>query len=110
MRHYLTRWEIDVYADSPEDAARCALEIQRDPTSTATVFEVLDVETSGPGVRVDVPIAASQPEGREAALIEAARRSLNWLASYPGGCASGAYNEMRAALAPFDQPEHRERP
>jgi hypothetical protein len=54
MSHYLVRWEIDVYADTPEQAAQEALAIQRDAESTATVFEVLDVTASGPGVRVEV--------------------------------------------------------
>jgi len=38
--HYEVKWEIDIYADSPEEAAQKALEIQRDPNSIATHFEV----------------------------------------------------------------------
>lgn len=37
---FKVRWEIDLAADSPEAAARQALEIQRDPNSLATIFEV----------------------------------------------------------------------
>ena len=33
-------WEIDIEADSPEEAAAEALKIQRDPESTATDFTV----------------------------------------------------------------------
>jgi hypothetical protein len=53
-REYLVRWEINLDATSPEQAAREALEIQRDPGSTATFFEVqnhkgkscqIDIET-----------------------------------------------------------------
>ena len=33
-------WEIDIEAGTPEQAAHQALAIQRDPQSTATVFEV----------------------------------------------------------------------
>jgi len=44
MQHNETKyrvcWEIDIVASSPEDAARRALRIQRDPASTATVFDV----------------------------------------------------------------------
>lgn len=40
MKTYRVRWEIDVEADSPADAAGQASEIQRDPESTATVFMV----------------------------------------------------------------------
>jgi hypothetical protein len=34
------KWEIDIKAESPEQTARKALAIQRDPDSTATVFSV----------------------------------------------------------------------
>jgi hypothetical protein len=42
MAEYLVTWKIEVAADSPEDAALQALEIQRDPESMATVFDVVD--------------------------------------------------------------------
>jgi hypothetical protein len=41
-RTYHVLWEIDIEAESPIDAARQALRIQRDPDSTATVFDVTD--------------------------------------------------------------------
>lgn len=37
--HYVT-WAIEVWADTPLDAAKEALTIQRDPESIATAFEV----------------------------------------------------------------------
>lgn len=37
---FKVKWEIDVSARSPREAARMALAIQRDPGSTATIFEV----------------------------------------------------------------------
>lgn len=40
MTEYHVSWTIDLEADTPEQAARQALEIQRDPSSIATVFEV----------------------------------------------------------------------
>lgn len=40
MQEYLVCWHINIQADSPQEAAEKALEIQRDPTSLATVFEV----------------------------------------------------------------------
>ena len=40
MGLYKVTWEIDLEADSPEEAARLALEIHRDPESTATCFDV----------------------------------------------------------------------
>jgi hypothetical protein len=40
MTTYRVTWEIDVEADSHEEAAREALAIQRDPMSHAIVFTV----------------------------------------------------------------------
>lgn len=40
MSHYRVTWDIDLEASTPEMAARKALEIQRNPESTATVFDV----------------------------------------------------------------------
>lgn len=39
---YEVRWMMQVTADMPSQAAELALEIQRDPESIATVFEVID--------------------------------------------------------------------
>lgn len=44
-KHYEVAWTIDIYADDPEEAAAKALEVQRDPESIATVFEVHDAES-----------------------------------------------------------------
>lgn len=41
MTQYLVKWEIDIEADSPMEAAEKALEIQRDPDSIATCFKVI---------------------------------------------------------------------
>jgi hypothetical protein len=46
------RWEIDLEADSPREAAEKALAIQRRPDSTATAFEVTD--EAGAIVHVDL--------------------------------------------------------
>lgn len=40
MTFYAITWDIEIDADSPREAALKALEIQRDPNSTATVFSV----------------------------------------------------------------------
>jgi hypothetical protein len=37
---YLVTWQIEIDADSPQIAAQKALEIQRDSSSIATVFDV----------------------------------------------------------------------
>ncbi len=40
IHEYRVAWEIDIYATSHREAAQQAWEIQRDPESTATVFDV----------------------------------------------------------------------
>ena len=40
---YHVLWEIDLDADSPQEAAELALSIMLDSESTATVFDVTDV-------------------------------------------------------------------
>lgn len=47
MTSYRVVWEIDVTAESAIEAAQAALDIQRDPNSTATVFSVF-TEKAGP--------------------------------------------------------------
>lgn len=42
MKTYLVNWQIEVDAESAEQAARAAQVIQRDPRSTATVFDVVE--------------------------------------------------------------------
>lgn len=42
MTDYRVIWEIDIDADSPQEAATEALRIQRAPYSTATVFKVIE--------------------------------------------------------------------
>ena len=53
MADYLVTWQIDIEADSYREAAEQALVIQRDPDSTATVFDVHRKRT-GHFVRVDL--------------------------------------------------------
>ncbi len=44
-------------------------------------------------------------ERDKAALLEACKRSLSWLTSYPGDGSQDAYNQMRAAIAQAEQAE-----
>ena len=41
--------------------------------------------------------------GQRDRLLDAGRRSLNWLSSYPGSGALGCYDEMRAAVDPLER-------
>ena len=50
---YQVRWVLDVEAASPREAVEQALAIQRDPESTAVVFEVA-LATGGPFVIIDL--------------------------------------------------------
>lgn len=58
-RPYRVRWEIDIEADTPHEAAEKALRIQRDPWSTATVFEILG-ENGEPNIEIDLTEEAEQ--------------------------------------------------
>jgi hypothetical protein len=49
MPEYRVRWEIDVEAESPREAAEKALATQRDPESEATVFDVSEKQWRGDG-------------------------------------------------------------
>lgn len=59
---YLVMWEIEVSADSPKEAAQKALDIQRDKTSWATVFNVSD--ENGESATVDL-LADDEEEPEE---------------------------------------------
>lgn len=47
LPRYRVRWEIDIWARSPEQAALTTLEIMRDPNSIGTCFDVTLVSTKG---------------------------------------------------------------
>ena len=57
---YRVVWEIDIEdADNPEEAARNAQAILRDPNSIATVFTVVNVDT-GAAWKVDLGVDAKR--------------------------------------------------
>lgn len=43
--HYLVKWEIDIFAATPELAAKEAMRIQKSLTSIAHVYDVTDADT-----------------------------------------------------------------
>ncbi len=51
-QRYLVIWEMDIYADSPREAAEKAWDHMRAPDSTANVFKVID--TYGVGTIIDL--------------------------------------------------------
>lgn len=57
MGTYRVRWEIDIDADTPQEAAEKALAVHRDPDSIATVFDVHAWGTDE-SVRVDLSESA----------------------------------------------------
>lgn len=54
MARYLVSWEIDIHADSPDDAARQAFAHMQRPGTSATVFDVLEYDSNGQAIRVDI--------------------------------------------------------
>jgi hypothetical protein len=54
-RAYVVRWEIDVTASSPREAAQQAARAARDPESTATFYDVLDPADESLIEQVEVP-------------------------------------------------------
>jgi hypothetical protein len=72
---YMVRWSIDIEAGSPEEAAQKAREIQLDPRSHATVFEV--VSKMGTDV-VDLPI--TEPPSIDVEwMVDKAGLNLVWM-------------------------------
>lgn len=63
MPEYLIEWTIELDAESPEDAARAALAIQRDPDSLATMFKVYGED--GKYVVIDLAELDEQSEVEE---------------------------------------------
>lgn len=57
---YLVAWEIDIWAESPLEAAQEALRIQRDVNSDALVFDVHDGEAQR-STRVDLADNSETP-------------------------------------------------
>lgn len=63
MPDYVVRWDIDVHADTPEEAAQQAREIQRDRLNLATVYNVAESDpvTAIPGPWTTVDLAEPAP-------------------------------------------------
>ena len=57
QQRYLVIWEMDIYADSPREAAENAWGHMRAPFSTTNVFNVIDKD--GVGTIVDLEELAS---------------------------------------------------
>ena len=56
QKEYLVVWQIDITARDHKEAAEIALDIQRDPGSLATVFDVYEQGAAGTflGRRIDL--------------------------------------------------------
>lgn len=84
MNSYRVRWEIDVEADSPREAAAEAFRLVRKPETTATVFDVTR-RLGGPVTeswRVDLSDGYAKPLIEPAApdpLRAAAQRALDFM-------------------------------
>lgn len=76
---YRVRWEIDLCATSPLDAAQLALAIQRDPASIATHFKVTrhGAPASSPATIVDFHDDTYPAPAAEDTVSDARRRRFN---------------------------------
>lgn len=63
---YHVMWEIEVEADSPREAAEEARAIQRDPKSTATVYEVRRVDDAAVPTVIDLVGWEREPYDQDA--------------------------------------------
>ena len=59
MAEFRVKWEMDIEADSPREAAEKALKIHRDPDSIATVFTTVRV-SDGQVKHIDLQYAEDQ--------------------------------------------------
>jgi hypothetical protein len=66
--NYRVTWEIDIESDSAYAAAEMALEIQRRPDGTATVFSIRD--ETGASIEVDLDDNSHVPEDEHPARGE----------------------------------------
>lgn len=57
-------WAVDVWATSPEDAAKQALEVQRNPYGIAAIFDVCPIGSETNPVSIDLvcPVNNQQPD------------------------------------------------
>jgi hypothetical protein len=93
MPEFKVRWEIEVHAETARGAAQKALEIQRDPWSSATVFDVTSRKDPG-WTRVDLE---EPPNGQETCEVDGVVYEAR-----PGvgctGCAGKGGGELCAEL------------
>jgi len=54
MTEWEVSWVIEIYADTPEQAARIAMEIQRDPDSMAGAFRVQNTANYNQAYNIDL--------------------------------------------------------
>lgn len=75
--HYLVRWEIDEWADSPQEAAFAARKTMLEGGFTATIFSVKDLDAEKPRFKeVDIEVLAHKvsPDHPDHPWKQAARR------------------------------------
>lgn len=64
MQNYLVEWQINIDAETPEDAARQAFAIMQRSGTSATVFDIYPEDTKT-GVPVRVDLTQMDQEGEE---------------------------------------------
>jgi hypothetical protein len=65
MAEYRVEWIIEVYADSPREAAQKAWQLMRNEDSQACFFSVLEMSDNPSGIPVQVDLLEDATEGEE---------------------------------------------
>ena len=63
MKQFLVTWEIDIYADTPREAAVKAKAIMQDKNASANVFEVFDSDDQQHQIDLDEEADPEEGEG-----------------------------------------------
>ena len=100
MSLYRVTWLIDIEADAPEEAARKALAIHRNPASNATCFEVTDRTVGGETTSIDLLWSdLPAPEDSAAVLLRVTLSALNAHPRFRLGHVDSGGKEYRAGTA-----------
>lgn len=79
MPEYRVKWEIDIEADSPREAAEKALAIHRNPDSIATVFDIKEDKGKNPhrwGRTVHIDLTPQNEDELESAVSDVSNGGL----------------------------------
>jgi hypothetical protein len=105
MTEYRVKWEIDIDADNPVDAARKARAAQIRPGTTATVFSVGD-RRHPVGVYKKVDLGGPGEPGNVSELIELMSKIRGATRGTPEGTIDAEISQLRGDLDDGSSPAH----